>query len=324
MKQRKIRLSSQLRGVLTIYGLLIVVFAGMCCFSPSFRSLYNVTNMLTQCVPLACMALGQTLVIVSGGIDLSVGSLISVCTAVAAKLIDTDSPLGLTLAVAAVLGTGLLVGALNGLGINLARVPPLITTLCMSTMLSGVALWILPIAGGRIQKGFAKFVYQKWTILSMPLLLMLLLYLLIRTILYHTKTGTAIYAIGRNRRIARTMGVQVRRVSIRAYVLCGLCASFTGLLLACRMRVGDPTCGTVYAMDSITAAVIGGTSMAGGTGLLSGSIAGAFLVGMLANIMNNLAINQFYQYVLKGSLLVFAMVIYSISNRLEVKRLERK
>jgi ribose/xylose/arabinose/galactoside ABC-type transport system permease subunit len=95
------------------------------------------------------------------------------------------------------------------------------------------------------------------------------------------------------------------------------------MLLACRMRVGDPTCGAVYSMDSITAAVIGGTSMAGGVGLLSGTVAGAFLIGMLSNIMNNLAVNQFVQYVLKGSLLIVAMVIYSISNLLEVKRRER-
>lgn len=107
---------------------------------------------------------------------------------------------------------------------------------------------------------------------------------------------------------------------MKTYLLCGLCAGITGLLLACRMRVGDPTCGTVYSMDSITAAVVGGTSMAGGVGLLSGTVAGAFLIGMLSNIMNSLAVNQFYQYVVKGALLVLAMVIYSVSKLMEVKR----
>lgn len=307
-------------GVLTIYALLLVVFAGMCIVSESFRSLYNITNMLTQCVPLACVALGQTIVIISGGIDLSVGSLISVCTAVAAKLLDTDSPSQIVLGVLAVLATGLLVGVLNGCGIHLLRVPPLITTLCSSTILNGVALWILPTAGGKINKAFAKFVYQKWTILSMPLIIMLVLYLLMRIYLYQTRSGRAVYAIGRDRRIAQTMGVRVRKSVVQVYMICGLCAAVTGLLLACRMRVGDPTCGTTYSMDSITAAVVGGTSMAGGVGLISGTIGGAFLIGMLSNIMNNLAVNQFYQYVLKGALLVLAMVVYSISNMLEVKR----
>ena len=99
-------------------------------------------------------------------------------------------------------------------------------------------------------------------------------------------------------------------------------AAVTGLLLACRMRVGDPTCGANYGMDSIAATVIGGTSLAGGTGLLSGTVAGAFLIGMLSNVMNNLNVNQFFQYVMKGALLIAAMVIYSISDRLEVRRRE--
>lgn len=318
MKKRKI--SQQMCGVLTIYGLLLVVFAVMCFVSESFRSLYNITNLITQCVPLACVALGQTLVIISGGIDMSVGSIISVCTCVAAKLMNTDQPLQIAFGALAVVFVGVAVGAVNGAGVNFAKVPPMITTLCTSTALSGVALWILPMAGGKINRTFARFVYQKWTIISFPFLVMLALFLVMRTILNRTRTGVNIYAIGRDPRIAKTMGVNVRLASMKTYMLCGLCAGLTGLLLACRMRVGDPTCGAVYSMDSITAAVVGGTSMAGGVGLLSGTVAGAFLIGMLSNIMNSLAVNQFYQYVVKGALLVLAMVIYSVSKLMEVKR----
>ncbi len=317
---KKRKLSQQMNGVLTIYGLLLVVFAVMCLVSESFRSLYNITNLITQCVPLACVALGQTLVIISGGIDMSVGSTISVCTCVAAKLMNTDSPAQVAFGAAAVVLTGVAVGLINGAGINFAKVPPMITTLCTSTALSGVALWILPMAGGKVNSDFARFVYRKWTIVSFPLIVMLVLFLVMRTLLNRTRTGVDIYAIGRDPRIAKTMGVNVRAASMKTYMLCGLCAGITGLLLACRMRVGDPTCGTVYSMDSITAAVVGGTSMAGGVGLLSGTVAGAFLIGMLSNIMNSLAVNQFYQYVVKGALLVLAMVIYSVSKLMEVKR----
>ena len=317
---KKRKLSQQMNGVLTIYGLLLVVFAVMCLVSESFRSLYNITNLITQCVPLACVALGQTLVIISGGIDMSVGSTISVCTCVAAKLMNTDSPAQVAFGAAAVVLTGVVVGLINGAGINFAKVPPMITTLCTSTALSGVALWILPMAGGKVNSDFARFVYRKWTIVSFPLIVMLVLFLVMRTLLHRTRTGVDIYAIGRDPRIAKTMGVNVRAASMKTYMLCGLCAGITGLLLACRMRVGDPTCGTVYSMDSITAAVVGGTSMAGGVGLLSGTVAGAFLIGMLSNIMNSLAVNQFYQYVVKGGLLVLAMVIYSVSKLMEVKR----
>ena len=317
---KKRKLSQQMNGVLTIYGLLLVVFAVMCLVSESFRSLYNITNLITQCVPLACVALGQTLVIISGGIDMSVGSTISVCTCVAAKLMNTDSPAQVAFGAAVVVLTGVAVGLINGAGINFAKVPPMITTLCTSTALSGVALWILPMAGGKVNSDFARFVYRKWTIVSFPLIVMLVLFLVMRTLLNRTRTGVDIYAIGRDPRIAKTMGVNVRAASMKTYLLCGLCAGITGLLLACRMRVGDPTCGTVYSMDSITAAVVGGTSMAGGVGLLSGTVAGAFLIGMLSNIMNSLAVNQFYQYVVKGGLLVLAMVIYSVSKLMEVKR----
>ena len=317
---KKRKLSQQMNGVLTIYGLLLVVFAVMCLVSESFRSLYNITNLITQCVPLACVALGQTLVIISGGIDMSVGSTISVCTCVAAKLMNTDSPAQVAFGAAAVVLTGVAVGLINGAGINFAKVPPMITTLCTSTALSGVALWILPMAGGKDNSDFARVVYRKWPIVSFPLIVMLVLFLVMRTLLHRTRTGVDIYAIGRDPRIAKTMGVNVRAASMKTYMLCGLCAGITGLLLACRMRVGDPTCGTVYSMDSITAAVVGGTSMAGGVGLLSGTVAGAFLIGMLSNIMNSLAVNQFYQYVVKGGLLVLAMVIYSVSKLMEVKR----
>ena len=198
----------------------------------------------------------------------------------------------------------------------------MITTLCTSTILNGVALWILPVAGGKINSDFARAVYKKWDIISMPLIITVVLFLLMRYLLYRTRTGTSLYAIGRSRPIAASMGVKTTRASMKAYILAGLCAAVTGLLLACRMRVGDPTCGATYGMDSIAATVIGGTSLAGGTGLLSGTVAGAFLIGMLSNVMNILEINQFYQYVMKGALLIAAMVIYSISGRLEVRRRE--
>lgn len=325
MKWIKKKLASEpkLGNVLTICTLLLIVFTCMCIYSESYRSTYNITNLIVQCVPLSCVAIGQTLVMISGGIDMSVGSTISVCTAVAAKLLDTDNPAQIAFGVVSVLGVAALIGLVNGCGVAKMNVPPMVTTLCTSTALSGVALWILPVAGGGINKAFAKFVYQKWDILSMPLILMVVLFLIIRHVLYHTGTGVGIYAIGQNKQIASSMGVKTQKVCIRAYILCGLCAGVTGLLLACRMRVGDPTCGSVYSMDSITAAAIGGTSLAGGVGLLSGSVAGAFLVGMLSNVLNILEVNQFYQYIFKGGLLIVAMVIYSISNAMEAKRHEK-
>lgn len=318
--RRKFAATPQLSSVLTICVLLLIIFLSMCAYSESYRSIYNITNVLAQCAPLACVSLGQTIVIISGGIDLSVGSTISVCTAIAARLMGGDDPLQIALGIFAVFAFAVLVGLVNGVSVNYLKVPPMITTLCTSTVLNGVALWILPVAGGKIHSGFARVVYKKWDIISMPLVIMFLLFLMTRYLMYHTRTGKGLYAIGQNRAIAVSMGVKTTRTSIKAYVIAALCAAVTGMLLACRMRVGDPTCGSIYGMDSITATVIGGASMAGGTGLLSGTIVGAFLIGMLSNVMNILEINQFYQYVMKGMLLIAAMIIYSISDRLEVHR----
>lgn len=318
--RQKFAATPQLSSVLTICVLLLVIFVSMCFYSESYHSVRNITNVLVQCVPLACVSLGQTIVIISGGIDLSVGPLISVSTAIAAQLMGADNPLMIAFGVLVVFAFAGLVGTINGLCVNRLNVPPMITTLCTSTILRGIALWILPIAGGKINASFARVIYKKWSIVSMPLFIMIALFLLLRHVMYNTRTGKSLYAIGANRSIAASMGVKTTRSSVKAYVIAALCAALTGLLLACRMRVGDPTCGTSYAMDSIAATVIGGTSLAGGTGLLSGTIAGALLIGMLANVMNILEVNQFYQYVMKGLLLVAAMIIYSISDRLEVRR----
>ena len=223
MKKKK--LSQQARGVWTIYLLLVLVFIVMCICSESFRSLYNITNMLTQCVPLACVAMGQTLVIISGGIDLSVGLQHRRVYGGGRQADEYSSPVQIALGAAAVILTGVLVGALNGLGVNLLKVPPLITTLCMNTVLSGVALWILPMAGGKVNRDFCKFVYQKWTILSMPLLIMLALLAVMSVILYRTRTGVHIYAIGKNRRrIAASQWALTPGPSASEPMCCAACA----------------------------------------------------------------------------------------------------
>jgi ribose/xylose/arabinose/galactoside ABC-type transport system permease subunit len=317
----KLAATPQLFSVLTILILLALSFLSMCAYSESYKNMQNISKLIVQCIPLAVVSLGQTLVVISGGIDLSLGATISLTTTIAARLMGTDSPAQIALGVLAMFAAAAVVGLINGVGVNLLRVPPLITTLCMSTVLQGVALWIMPVPGGKVNREFAAFIMQKWGAVSMPLIVLAFAYLIIRFILYRTRTGVHLYAIGKNARIATSMGIRVRRVSMRVYVIAALMAALTGLLLACRMRVGDPLVGTNYTMDSITAAAIGGTSLAGGIGLISGSVLGSFLIGMLSNMMNILGVDQFYQYVLKGCLLVLAMILYSIPGMLGGKRI---
>ncbi len=316
----KLKISRQLKSVFVIYGLLAAVFLIMVAISPSYRSVENIGNILIQSVPLAVVSLGQTVVMVGGGIDMSVGSLISLITCIAAVVMGAGTAVSVALALVLIFLVAAGVGALNGLGVNYCKVPPMITTLSMMIVLSGVAQAVLPVAGGKVHPGFARAVMARWGILSVPLAVLVVVYLILRYLMYQTKHGTAIYAVGNNAKVAASMGIHSKKVSVMTYVIAALCAAVTGVLLASRMRIGDPLTGTTFGLDSITAAAIGGTALTGGAGLISGSIAGAFLIGMLSNMMNILGVNHFYQYVLKGLLLVVAMIIYSLSGRLEVKR----
>lgn len=320
---KKLNLSKKIKSVLVIYGLLAAVFAIMLIVSPSYRSIENIGNVIIQTVPLAIVSLGQTIVMISGGIDMSVGSLISLSTCIAAVVMKGDSPTLVLPAILAILAVAFIVGLINGMGVNYLNVPPMITTLSMMIFLSGVAQAVLPVAGGKVYRPFAELVMARFGLISVPLLLLAVVFLVLRHIMYHTKTGVATYAIGNNADIAASMGIGKKKTSIKAYVIVALCAAVTGILLACRMRIGDPLTGTTFGLDSITAAAIGGTALTGGVGLLSGTVAGAFLIGMLSNMMNILGVNHFFQYVLKGLLLVVAMIIYTLSDKLGVKRSEK-
>ena len=318
MKKRVLR--PQLKSLFVIYGLLLAVFVIMVIISQAYRSAENIGNIIVQCVPLAVVSLGQTVVMIGGGIDMSVGSLISLSTCIAAVVMKPDTAPTMLLGLVLVFAVAGVVGLLNGLGVNYCKVPPLITTLSMMILLSGVSQGVLPVTGGRVNTAFAGVLMARKGIFSVSSVVLFVVYLVMRHLMYHTGSGTAIYAIGNNARISASMGVKAKRVSVLTYIIAALCAAATGLLLASRMRVGDPLTGSSFGLDSITAAAIGGTALTGGVGMVAGSIAGAFLIGMLSNMMNILGVNHFYQYVLKGLLLVIAMIIYSLSSMVEVKK----
>lgn len=317
------KISTQTKAVIAIYALLLIIFIVMMIISPSYRSIRNIGNIIVQSIPLSIVSLGQTIVMVSGGIDMSVGAMISLTTCIAATSMATGTTQGLVVGLALIFIVAFTVGTLNGVGVNYLKVPPMITTLSTMIILDGVSQAILPVAGGKVHIGFARFMTARFGLISIALVVLILVFILLRHILYNTKFGVSVYGIGNNRRIAESMGVNTKRISTSVYIIASLCASIAGILLATRMRIGDPLVGAKFGLDSITAAAIGGTALTGGIGLVSGSIAGAFLIGMLSNMMNILGVNHFYQYVLKGLLLVIAMIAYSIINRLAVKRNEK-
>jgi ribose/xylose/arabinose/galactoside ABC-type transport system permease subunit len=288
-------------------------------FVPSFRTLRNLSNILVQFIPLAIISMGQTFVLIAGGVDLSLGAVMSAVTVILATQMNS-SPLGIAAGLFIVFVFGLLVGLFNGLGAAVLKLPPIIVTISSMTIVQGIAYIFLKTSGGSMPKGFVSFLTRKIGILTVSFLFMFLIFLILQGILSKTRQGLHLYAVGHNKATANSAGVKVEKTIIFAYSIGALGAVLAGIVMACRLRSGDPIIGTPYALDSITASVIGGASFAGGEGFLLGTLFGSFIIGMLSNIMNSLGVSSFYQYVLKGLLLIITMAVYTALGRMEKKK----
>lgn len=307
----KTRKVGDVATVLIILATMIVIMSAI---SPAFRTVNNIGNIIVQVIPLAIVSIGQTFVILTGGIDLSIGSVISLTTAIASVTMGLNGTLGIMQGLIIAILAGLAIGLFNGLAVANLSVPPMITTIAMSTVLQGFVFKLRPGPGGIVSADYANFITARMGLLSVPLLIMVLLFLLSYYVLRHTALGRHIYAIGENRKVAKSMGIRVDKVTIVAYVWCSVLAVASGLILAGRIRAGDPVIGVPFGLDSVTAVVIGGTVLSGGRGNVLGSVAGAFIIGMLSNMLNLLGVSSFYQYVLKGTLLIIAMIVYSLTS----------
>jgi ribose/xylose/arabinose/galactoside ABC-type transport system permease subunit len=211
------------------------------------------------------------------------------------------------------------VGLFNGLSVACLKLQPIIVTISSMTIIQGIAYIFLKTNGGSMPRGFVTLVTKKLGILTVSFLIMIFIFLVLQGVLSKTRSGLHLYAIGYNPVIANSVGVKVTQTFIFAYIIAAIGAVLSGIMMACRLRSGDPIIGTPYALDSITASVIGGASFSGGEGFLLGTLFGAFIIGMLSNIMNSIGISSFYQYALKGFLLIITMTIYTIIKKLEKK-----
>lgn len=307
------------KNTLAVFIFFLAVILIIASVSPSFRSYDNFCNLLVQFIPLAILSLSQTLVIIVGGIDLSVGIVMAFTTTILATT-TADFPHGITIGLSLVLFYGFLVGLFNAFGAALLDMPPMIVTLCSQTILQGITLTIMNRQGGKIELGFATFLSWRSGPFSTSLFILVILYLIVMLVLTKTGWGLHLYACGNNTAIADTLGVNVKRTRAIAYISASLLAVLAGIVMTGRLRSGDPTVGASYGLDSITATLIGGASLAGGEGIALGSVFGALIIGVLSNIMNSLGVSSFYQQVLKGLILIFTMAIYSVANSMESKK----
>jgi ribose transport system permease protein len=296
------------------YGVLLVLLVVTSLLSPTFRTADNFTNIISQVAPLAIVTIGQTIVLLLGGIDLSVGSVVSMATIIMALYSDQGA-LGLPGSILLCLAAGALVGLINGIGIIRFRVPPLIMTLSTMTIVKGISLYLMPAPGGMVSIKFMEFMTGGWGLLTVMGILVLMLYVLFFVILSSTRFGRYIYATGGEQTYAQKSGLPVNKINIGGYVLAALMASVAGMVLSARLFSGDPVVGDVYSLDSIAAAVVGGTSLFGGIGGVVGSLAGVFIMSMTNNVLNMLNIFAYYQYIVKGLILVLALFLFQFKRR---------
>lgn len=316
----RLRRSSWAMDPLAIPGLVFVLalIAVGAASSSAFLGSFNISNVLIQVTPLILIALGQALVIGSGGFDLSVGSVISLSAVVAATLFE---PLGVVPGVAVALTAGLAVGLVNGLLVA-AGLEPFLVTLATLSAVQGVALIVRPTPGGVVPQGYTAIAGYLGTV-PVALPAVLLVSLLVREFLRSTRTGAHLLAVGGSQDVARLLGVNVRRTLVTTYLISAGLAALAGLFLVARTRTGDPTIGARFALDSIAAVIVGGTLLTGGRVTVVGTLIGTLALGLIPNVMNLAHVSTFYQTATKGLVLVAAILLPNVVSRLVVRRRRR-
>ena len=286
----------------------------MSLLSDRFLTLPNLINIARQVSINAIIAMGVTLVILTGGIDLSVGSLVALtgCVAILSMELPGADFTGIMIG----LGVGAAAGLLNGILIAYARIPPFIGTLAMLTMARGTALVITegqPIV--RFDSPYRWFGDGMVGGVPVPVLLMVLILAVTYFILRHTPLGSYIYATGGNEEAARLSGVKVTRIKSLVYLISGLYAGISGMVLAGRLGSAQPNTGEGFELDAIAAVVLGGTSLMGGKGSIWGTLIGAFIIGVLNNGFNLLNVSPFYQLIAKGAVIILAVLVDQLLKR---------
>ena len=283
--------------------------------SPYFFSISNLVNLGQTVAIVGIVAIGMTMVIISGGIDLSVGS-VAALAGVVTSFVWTGS--GLPLAISAILGvlSGALVGALNGFFITRIKINPLITTLAMFSIIRGLAFVISNGQTNQINNDAFKFL-GRGAIAGVPvsLVIMILLYLFFGYVLRSTQFGRAIFAIGGSAEASRLAGIPINRTLMRVYVICGLLAGFGGILTASQLALSAPRAATGLELSVIAAVVLGGTSLSGGKGSLLGTLLGVLILRILDNGLILLNVSSFYQEVASGLVLLLAVGFDQLRTR---------
>ncbi len=306
-----------LKQTLQRFGILVsflILCLALSLLSDRFLTTGNLVNILRQAAITGTIAVGMTMVILTGGIDLSVGSVLALTSVITAGFLQQGMPP--VLAVVVALGLGLLLGLFNGLLITRLRIPAFIATLGSLTLVRGLALTYTegrPITG--LSDGFRFIGRGAIGPIPMPIVIAGLTFLAGYILLTRTRVGEYIFALGTNKAAAHLTGISVQRYETLVYGLAGMLAALAGLILTARLDSAQPTAGQGFELDAIAAVVLGGTSFSGGIGGLGGTLLGTLIIGVLNNGLNLLNIPALWEQVVKGVVIALALLINRPTNR---------
>ncbi|MES9737036.1 ribose ABC transporter permease [Peribacillus frigoritolerans] len=289
---------------------LVLLFIVITVLNPSFMEPNNILNLLRQTSINALIAFGMTFIILTGGIDLSVGSILALSSALMAGMMVSGLDPILAILVGILLGA--IMGVINGILVSKGKMAPFIVTLATMTIFRGLTLVYTdgkPITGIGDSVMFQMLGRGYFLGVPVPAVVMIIAFLILWFLLHKTSFGRKTYAIGGNERASRISGIKVDRVKVAIYGLAGTMAAIAGAILTSRLNSAQPTAGQSYEMDAIAAVVLGGTSLSGGKGRLFGTLVGVLIIGTLNNGMNLLGVSSFYQQVVKGAVILIAVLL---------------
>lgn len=295
---------------------LILFSAIVAVINPRFLSVANILNVFRQSSINAVIAIGMTFVILTGGIDLSVGSILAFCGAVSAAMLSSGMNPVLSLLVALVLG--LFFGIVNGFLVSVMKLQAFIVTLVTMTFLRGATLVFTNGKPITVNDGGALFENIGGGYLfniPIPIYITLILFVVGHYILTNTRFGRYTYAIGGNEEATKLSGIKVNNIKIWIYGISGILSALAGIITTSRLFSAQPTAGTGYELDAIAAVVLGGTSLAGGVGKITGTALGAIIIGVLGNALNLLDVSSYYQMMIKAAVILIAVLIDKKSNK---------
>ncbi|MFL9959461.1 ABC transporter permease [Paraburkholderia nemoris] len=305
--------SAHMRDIYRRYGIVAVLI--VLCIVLSFANQYfltlgNIADILRQTSINGILAVGMTYVVLTAGIDLSVGSTLALAGIISASLVTGPHPHGAAIGLAAGLAVGAAIGAINGLLVARLSIPPFVATLGMLSAARGLTYIYndgMPVTD--LPDGYLTIGTGAIAGIPVPIIVFALVVVLFWLVLRYTTYGRYVYAVGGNAKSAKTSGISTGKILFSVYVIGGLLAGLAGIILAARTTSALPQAGVSYELDAIAAVVIGGTSLSGGTGSLGGTVVGALLIGVINNGLNLLGVSSYYQQVVKGVIIVGAVLL---------------